>query len=352
MSETRSNTEVADQNIERIKQEIRNHSVKITPPDINKSDMTYKLQPDGSLLTGLDALKSVGDEAIQDILNKRPFKSFHEFITKVDTRQVRSTTIQSLCGSGCLDSFGLTRKAMYLYCSDYRKRFREWSKKHDSNTETFIYDWPESSKVEWSKPELYALEKSFIGEGFACKKVEAYGGFFNKQCTPIKNIRLMKGKDNIPSIICEVKSLYELLVKKETSKQLGQPMIKAVIEDANGDQIPLTIFPEQWKKTKARIKDLCGNRYKFEEGLVLHFSGTVNVYEDNVGVVLQDIYSICPPPPLPKDLEHKKIAKMREPKVGWGNKAPKVEEEKQADFDQELFDDLEDDENDDNNENW
>ena len=352
MSETRSNTEAADQNIEKIKQEIRNNNVKILPPDINKSDMTYKLQPDGSLLTGLDALKSVGNPSIQNILETRPFKSFHEFITKVDTRQVRSTTIQSLVSCGCLDSFGLTRKAMYLYCGDYRKRFRDWSKKHDPNTETFIYDWPESSKVEWSKQELYALEKSFMGEGFACKKIEAYGGFFNKQSMAIKDVRLMKDKEAIPSMICEVRDLYELLVKKETSKYLGQPMMKATVEDAVGDQISLTIFPDNWKKTKARIKDLCGNRYKFDVGLVIHFSGTINIYEDQIGVVLDNVYAICPPPPLPKDLEAKKTIK-RQTKIkeqkGWDIKNTK-------DFSEELFDDdiidNDEEENDENNSGW
>lgn len=348
MSETRSNTEQAEANIEKIKQEIRAHNVKILPPDINKSAMTYKMQSDGSLLTGLDALKSVGDPAIQNILSLRPFNSFHEFMSKVDTHYVRSTTIQSLVSSGCMDCFGLTRKAMYLYCSDYRKKLKDWNKKHP--TEQFVYDWPETSKEEWNKQELYALEKDIIGEAFICKKAEAYGEFFNKQSIAIRDVKLMKDKETIPSMICEIKSIYELLVKKETSKYLGQPMMKCTIEDAGGDQISLTIFPDNWKKVKARVKDLCGNRYKFDVGLVIHFGGSINVYEDQIGVVLNDLYAICPPPKLPKDLEAKKTAKKRstkpKEKKGW-------EIENTDDFSEDLFDDEpeDDEENQDDDEN-
>jgi DNA polymerase III subunit alpha len=313
MSEIRSsNAKAAKSNIEHIKLELRRNGVKITPPDINKSGMTYEMQSDGSLLTGFEALKSVGNDAIEDILKNRPYTDFDDFMLKVNGQKVRSTTIQSLAASGCLDSFGLSRKHIYLYCHDYKKKLQSWLKKHDPTKEKFIYPWPEETN--WSDPELYALERSILGEAFICNKEKAYKGFFDQPSISIKDIKQMHDRETIPSIRAEIKNVFEFKVKKEKSKYLGEFMIKATIEDKAGDQISLTIFPNKWKETKARMRELCGNKYKFEEGIVIHFSGSVNLYEDEVGIVLDTFYAFAPPPPLPKDLKVKKVAIKRSKK--------------------------------------
>ena len=63
----------------------------------------------------------------------------------------------------------------------------------------------------------------------------------------------MTDKERVPSMFVEIKSVFEFSVKKERSKYLGQPMMKATIEDANNDQITLTAFPDTWKKIKGEL---------------------------------------------------------------------------------------------------
>ncbi len=312
MSEIKSNAKVADSNIEKIKQELKNNGIKIVPPDINKSSITYEIQKDGSLLTGFEALKSIGDDAIKNIIDTRPFLSFYDFMSKIDSSNVRSTTIQSLASSGCFDCFGISRKLIYLYCSDYRKKLQIWLKKHNPKTEKFEYPWP--NEGEWTIPELYALEKNYLGEAFICGKSNAYPKFFSEPHVLIEEIRDMHDRETISTIRAEIKSVFEFKVKKETSRYLGQNMIKATIEDVNGEQITLTIFPNKWKETKDRMKDLCGSKYKFDAGLAIHFSGTVNIYEDEVGIVLENLFGFSPTPPLPKDLKAKKVIGKRSAK--------------------------------------
>lgn len=305
MSEIRSGAQNAQENIDKIKQELRNHKIKIVPPDINNSPFTYQIQGSDTLLTGLDALKFVGDDAIKEILEKRPFKSFDDFIQRVGTT-VNFKTIQALSASGCLDSFGLSRKLMSLYCSDYRKKFQVWIKKHDPTKEIFSYPWP--VEKEWTKPELYALEKHYLGEIFVCGKAEAYPGFFNGNSYQAKYIKQMANKDRVSPVKAEVKSIFEFKVKKETSKYLGEDMIKSTIEDQSGDQITLTIFPNKWKDMKSKIKELGRGRLKFEVGMVIHFAGTVNDYDDEKNIIMEELYDCAPPPSLPKDLKAKKIS--------------------------------------------
>ena len=331
ISETRSAAPAAEENIEKIKQELRAIGVQILPPDINKSKLTYFIE-DNKLLTGLDALKFVGDEAIEDMLNKRPFKDFNDFIMRTDGGKVRSNTIKALVASGCLDGFNIPRKLMFLYCEDYKKKAQVWLKKHDPEKEHFEYPWPEEK--EWSLPELYALEKEYIGEAFICGKRDAYGNFFKIPSTQVKDVINMTNKDEIQSMRVEVKSIFELKVKKQTSKMLGESMLKATVEDANGDQITLTIFPKNWKETKARIRDLYGNKYKFEPGVAINFTGSVNEYNDSIGVVLNKLFDFAPAPKSPKD----KIAKKT------SIKSIKTEEKKTNNSDNidEFISDIED----------
>lgn len=306
MYELKSNTPDAEKNIDRIKQEIKNHSVNILSPDVNKSQMHYTMISDNTLLTGLDAMKFLGDDAIDDIIKKRPFKSFDDFMARVETKKVRSTAIKALVASGCLDSFGISRKLIYLYCSDYRKKLQIWSKKHDIKNETFEYPWPITN--EWSKSELFALEKKYIGEAFICSKKEAFGSFFNEAFVPIKDTKKLDNRAQVVDVRGEIKDIFEFKIKKETSKYFGKYMAKILIEDCFGDQITLTVFPDRLDNVKKHIKSLSRNKYSLEVGIAISFAGSVNIYEDETGIILDNIFKFSPPPQLPKDLTSKQVA--------------------------------------------
>jgi len=307
LSENRStNKKIAKVNIDKIKHELRLMGVKVLPPDLNTSESTYTLVDNNAILTGLDALKFVGEDAVKDIVQKRPFSSFNDFMIRVDSHAVRSNTIQALAAAGCFDSFGIPRKTIYLYCSDYRKKLQSWSKKN--NPADFKYTWPKDN--DWSVPEKYALEKNYLGESFKYNKIDAYGTFFKTDRTTfLKEIKSMKNKENISLIKAEVKSVFELKIKKIGSKLLGETMVKATIEDQHGEQCSLTIFPDRLKEIKDKLRREFKNKYALDDGLAIAFSASVNVYEDDIGLVLDRVYDIQPPPQLPnsKNLKPKAI---------------------------------------------
>jgi DNA polymerase-3 subunit alpha len=330
MNEVNSNAKDAKTNKAKFKNELRANNIKIVAPDINKSQLTYTIQDGDKLLTGLDALKSVGDDAIKDVLEKRPFTSFFDFMSRVNSSKVRANTIQTFAATGCLDSFGLPRKLMYLYCSDYRKKLQVWCKKHDPSKEEFIYPW--TNEQEWSLSELYALEQHLIGDSFICKPYEAHGNFFKHPHITIGQILKCEDKIKIDSCRAIVKEMFEFKVKKETSKYYGQSMIKAIIEDRFGEQCGCTIFPDRLEKAKERIK-MISSKSIFEPGLAIHFCGQVNKYDDNIGIILDSIYDISKIPVLPADLKAKKVSLKK-------NKEEPVEEIKNKDLSEELEDDL------------
>ena len=60
---------------------MRNSNINISLPDINKS--TYSFKPDESTNTifyGFRGILGVGDKIISEILEKRPFSSFEDFM--------------------------------------------------------------------------------------------------------------------------------------------------------------------------------------------------------------------------------------------------------------------------------
>ena len=304
MAEINSNTPDAKGNIEKIKKELRSHKVKILPPDINTSQLSYVIIENNKLLTGLDALKFVGEDAIKDIIEKRPFNSFADFMARVDSRKVRANTIQALASAGALDSFKIPRKLIYLYCSDYRKKLQVWLKKHDPKTEEFIYPWPK--EPDWKLSELYALEQFYLGESFVCKPMAAYGEFFKDTHNKVYDIKKAKEKSKIAPIKGIVKDFFEFKVKKETSKFYGQNMVKATIEDKAGEQIVCTIFPDRWTEIQEKMKHI-HSKAVFDVGLAISFAGTVNKYDEDVSVILDGIFSISLPPAVPADLKAKKV---------------------------------------------
>ena len=68
MSEVNSNAKISKDNINKIKEEIRKLKINVLPPDINKSDVSYKIIDNNTLITGLDALKFIGKDAIPEII--------------------------------------------------------------------------------------------------------------------------------------------------------------------------------------------------------------------------------------------------------------------------------------------
>jgi DNA polymerase III alpha subunit len=308
MQEVTSNSLNSEDNIKKIKEELRKHNISILPPNINESELHYTIS-DEKLLTGLNGLKFVGEDAIRDIIDKRPFKSFFDFMVRADTRKVRANTIQALAASGALDTFNLNRKDMYLYCQDYRKKLGVWLKKHNPLTEEFNYPW--DNNKEWSKQELFALETKFIGESFICSLKEAYPKLFKEDYIKFKDIKSLENKSQIKLTKGIIKSLFEITIKKEGSKFYGKKMAKILLEDGENNFINLTIFPDRLEKINARMNEihrgLC-----LVENIGLSFSASVNIYEDEPSLILNDLFMAYDIPALPKDLTAKKVTIKKE----------------------------------------
>jgi len=322
--EDSSNAQVSEKNKQIIKREIRHLNVKIQPPDINNSNGNYAINGQ-VILTGFNSLKYMGKDAIPEILEKRPFSSFEDFLSKVDGRKVKSTAVQALAASGCLDGFGHTRKEMFLHANDYKKKLQVWNKKQDKlvladdtyQRQSFNYPWPEDTG-EWTKSEMYAQEVYYMGEGFCCGIKDAYNGFFNDHALEFSKLSeifpepeektekyFLSAKDGIVQGV--IRDYFEFKVKNEKSKIFGEIMGKVDIEDPYGNITSMTMFPSGLELFNDRLRTLTGGRATLEAGIGIHCAASANWYEGDVSLIFENLKKAVPIPPRPKDLKHRTV---------------------------------------------
>jgi len=338
MFEVNSGAKISEDNIAKIKDEIRGWDVTILPPDVNKSDTTYKIIDEKTLMTGLDALKFMGKDAIPEILNKRPFNSFEDFLSRVEGRKVSARSIQALAASGGLDSFGISRKRMFLYASDYKKKLQVWVKRNpETDVREFEYPWPDDVG-EWTVPEKYAMEHYYIGEGLCCGIREAYPGFFNSRALDFSKLPELFPEDEESNDRYEItasdgivegviRNYFEFKVKKEDSKIFGEIMAKVDLEDPYGNVVAMTIFPSGLEKFNNRIKLLGSKNMTLEPGIAVHCAASANWYENNLSLIFSDLKRVAPIPPKPSDLKARKVS-MRVVGKRKRKKVSKIDREK------------------------
>jgi DNA polymerase-3 subunit alpha len=312
------NTQSSEDNKVLLKKEIRTLGVKILPPNIDRSSNNYIISNNNTILTGLNSLKYMGKDAIPEILEHRPFNSFDDLLSRVDARKVRVTAIQAMAASGCLDHFGLTRKQIFLYSGDYKKKLQVWNKKHPG--EPFVYPWPEDIG-EWAMAEKYAMEEYYIGEGLSCNLREAYPGFFDHRALRLCDLAELfpepDDKDKFEKCVipasagiveCVIKTYFEFKIKKETSKLFGKTMARVDIEDPYGNTSSMAIFPAGLELFNERLRILTGNKVVLEPGIAVYCEASVSWYEGNVSLIFENLSRVAPIPPRPKDLKARKVS--------------------------------------------
>ncbi|HEY8423889.1 MAG TPA: DNA polymerase III subunit alpha [Clostridia bacterium] len=102
--------------------EIRNYllylkecEIPIWPPDINHSQVMFSVE-NGGVRIGLAAIKNVGIKAIETIIEERDkngeFKSFNDFIRRVDSSVLNKKLMESLILAGAFDCFKAHRSQL------------------------------------------------------------------------------------------------------------------------------------------------------------------------------------------------------------------------------------------------
>src|SRR5437764_1317279 len=194
--------------------ECREIEIPVEPPDINISDANFTPH-DKAIRFGLAAVKNVGHNAIQSIVQARKevgsFNSIFEFCEKVDLRLLNKRVIESLIKSGAMDSFGTRSQLMAVLdkaMERAQKSHRDAEMGQHGLFGVFQQDQPslaEKEKLpnvpEWDEHQRLANEKEVLGFFITGHPLEKYRDkLLDFNAHTIETISAMKngtGRDEI-----------------------------------------------------------------------------------------------------------------------------------------------------------
>jgi DNA polymerase-3 subunit alpha len=238
--------------------------IKILPPDINNSDFRYKMLKPGVIVTGLSAVKGVGETAIVDIIENKPYKNIAEFFAFTNARVVNKRVIESLSKAGAFDNFGYTRKNIFDNYQKYRTKINNEIKKilgdeevnirehiNSLNTdESILEKYPlAESEEEWQRDELLKNEKEVLGRCISGSMHEVFGSFFKRgssNVTMLSDIPMLKTKTKIKIEVIINNKIKEFTIKNGNNK--GKKFAKYAIEDVEGNLSELTLWADDYEK--------------------------------------------------------------------------------------------------------
>ena len=223
-------------------------TIKLLPPDINKSERHFSVDKD-SILFGLIAINSVGEAAIEEILDVRSkegeFLSFQDFCERVNTKIVNKKTIQNLIMCGALDSFE-GHRAKFLENLDLIMKTAQGAKDDKEQGQKSLFDMFDDGpkpiatmkEVEpWSIIEQLRNEKEQLGFYVSGHPLEQHKPIM-KHFSNVNTLTALEKEDNIHLI-----GLITDLKPFKTRK--GDQMASMTIEDLEGT-LDAVAFTKVW----------------------------------------------------------------------------------------------------------
>ncbi|QER42847.1 DNA polymerase III subunit alpha [Thermodesulfobacterium sp. TA1] len=251
--------------------------ISILPPDINLSEIGFSVEK-GAIRIGLQAVKNVGEEAVNEIINKRPYRSFLDFCNKVDTKKANRKTIEALIKAGAFDSIEPNR-AKLMHNLPSVLSFTSQNKFSSLFGQATLLNPATSYTLEevpeWDLDTKLAFEKEALGfylTDHPIKRLRPWIDIF----TPYNLENISQVEDGSRLILLGLVSEVKL---KQTKN--GDKMAILRIEDEFSSARAL-IFPDLYKQ----------NFSVLNEGAILWVRLTVDKDEESLTLLVEDLAPI------------------------------------------------------------
>jgi DNA polymerase-3 subunit alpha len=239
-------------------EELKRLKIEVIRPSINNCFAEFK--PDiNKIFYGLGAIKSVGFEAISNIINERKkngkFKTFTNFINRVDPKDVNKLQLEGLVKAGAFDEIDSNRKKLF---NAIPRIIQTIKSKHDEKTsnqtnlfnevnnkdnDTFKF---ETTKP-WTKKEL--LSEEFISLGFYISDhpLNEYEEFFTQ--LKIESYKDFLDSDQSESLVAgTIMSIQE----KKSAKGNSYAIIKF---SDNKSEFEIFLFSDLFTLNREKLKE-------------------------------------------------------------------------------------------------
>lgn len=246
----------------------RHMKLTILPPDINKSEVAFSVEPStsssrpgsaqaghgGDIRFGLEAIKNVGRGVIEDILAARneegDFRSLHEFCRRVCDSSVTRSAVECLVKAGAFDSINKNRAQLLFVVEDAMGRAARERRDRLNGQVSLFGNAPEESSAEpenlpnvteLSRDEMLAMEKDLLGLYLSDHPLLQYRDTLEKVVSATSEDLKDKAEREEVTVGGVIARVRKLTTKK------NEPMAFVTVEDFEGP-IDVTVFPDAYKE--------------------------------------------------------------------------------------------------------
>ena len=275
--------------------ECRRIGINVLRPDINESGIAFTVVEDPDSIDekgirfGFEAVKNVGQAAIETIIEARSegvFQSFLDFLSRVDNRKVNKKVLESLIKVGALSSFG-TRASLLASLEEFRNKVAKPKGFENQQglfgteeIKTSMRDEGESlllNTEEFDEDELANFERELMGFALSAKPV-------GEVLEPLR----VSATYNIEEIVSDHSTARNVKVaavigdvRIVITKKSGKEMAFVNCKDDTGN-VDLVVFPQVFEKTRGML---------YENQAVL-VTGKVDLRDDSKSLLVDEIETI------------------------------------------------------------
>lgn len=268
--------------------EAQQMGLKVQPPDINESEVLFKVENESTIRFGLLAIKNVGKGASESMVSAREkarFKSLEDLCGRIDLRLANRKVLESLIKCGAMDGFGASRAKMFAGLDIILERAQKIQKEKSSGQLSF-FDQSIANNCfgkttealadckEWPEPQLLSFEKDMLGFYVSGHPLARYAKQLKRfvSCST-NNLHEHKDQDTI-KIVGLIAKIKQTLTR---AKQEKMAILK--LEDLDG-AVEALVFPRAFAKVSRYILP----------NTIAHVRGTLNLTEDTPKIIVEDLF--------------------------------------------------------------
>ena len=249
-----------------LKQEAERGSIKILPPDINRSgaDFSVERMEDGRLAIryALAAVKKVGFSAMECVVAARgdtDFTDVTDFATRVDSRQINKMQIENLVRGGAFDRLDKNRARLFAGAETILRRAQADREEKESGQIGLFggaTSKPEALRLpdvpDWPPLERLAFEAEAVGFHLTAHPLDAYAQAL-KRMGVTQSVHV---ESRAAAGVSRVKIAGTVVATKERITRTGSRMAWVRISDAAGS-VEVTCFSEVLNRSREIMASGC-----------------------------------------------------------------------------------------------
>lgn len=269
--------------------------IQVLAPDINKSNAQFT--PDGdNIRFGLASIKNVGEAVIEQIeleRKEKPFESFYDFCSRVDSKCLNKRTLESLVKAGAFSCIEKSRKQL-LENIDGVVEFVQNAAKAKSSGQVSLFaslsgDVQEelniptfqmqgNSDEEFSDTQIQTFEKELMGIYVTSHPLGSIKDTLKYITTQTISDILEAPKQDATVTIC---GLLSQIVQKPTKKDPSKFIKTGTIEDLTS-RIGVVVFPKVVENFGALIES--------DQKVIVR--AKVNIRDEEINLVVNEVKPI------------------------------------------------------------